>query len=65
MAYELDHEADRYCPVYKRIIDADLCYDSLMCLNRTFRISSTKELAELKDIDAARKVCAECPYSEL
>jgi len=65
MAYELDHEADRYCPVYERIIDADLCYDSLMCLNRTFKISSTKELAEVKDIHAARKVCAECPYSEL
>lgn len=62
---ELDYEADHYCPVYKREICADLCYDSLMCLNRHFKISSTRELNEVKDIEEARKVCASCPYSEL
>ena len=62
---ELDYEVDHYCPAYGKIICADLCYDSLMCLNRHFKISSTKELAEIKDIEAARKICAECPYREL
>ena len=62
---KLDYEADHYCPAYGRIISADLCYDSLMCLNHCFKISSTKELAEIQDIDAARKKCAECPYSDL
>lgn len=61
----LDYEEDHYCPVYGRIIASDLCYDSLMCLNRSFKLSSTKELREVKDIEKARKVCAECPYSEL
>lgn len=65
MAYDLDYEADHHCPVYGRVISADLCYDSLMCLNRSFKVSSTKELAEVKDIEEARKICAKCPYSEL
>ena len=61
----LDYESDHYCPAYKRIIAADLCYDSLMCLNRSFKISSTPELAEIEDIESARKTCAGCPYSKL
>lgn len=61
----LDYEADHYCPVYGRTITSDLCYDSLMCLNRSFKVSSTKELKEVEDIENARKICAECPYSEL
>ena len=61
----LDYNADHYCPVYKRVISADLCYDSLCCLSGEFRIESTKELLEIKDIETARRVCAECPYSDL
>lgn len=61
----LDYESDHYCPVYKRTISADLCYDSLCCLNRMFKVSSTEELLEINDIDTARKVCGECPYSDL
>ena len=62
---ELDYESDHYCPAYGKIISADLCYDSLMCLNRSFKISSTPELSEIQDIEAARKKCAKCPYSDL
>lgn len=66
MAYEeLDYEADHYCPVYDRVIDTDLCYDSLCCLSGEFKISSTPELSEVKDIEAARQVCKGCKYSEL
>lgn len=61
----LDYEADHYCPVYKRVITADLCYDSLMCLNECFKTSSTKELREIKDIESAREACRICKYSEL
>ena len=56
MAYDLDYEADHYCPAYKKVICADLCYDSMMCLNRFFKVSSTKELEEIKDIEAARVI---------
>lgn len=65
MAYDLDYEADHYCPVYDRVIDADLCYDSLCCLSGEFKVSSTPELSEVKDIEAARQVCKACQYSEL
>lgn len=61
----LNYEEDHYCPVYEEVISADLCYDSLMCLNHSFRIESTKELDKVKDVEKARKICAECPYSEL
>lgn len=61
----LDYNADHFCPVYRRVISADLCYDSLCCLSGEFRIESTKELLEIKDIETARRVCAECPYSDL
>ena len=47
----LDYEADHYCPAYEKVICADLCYDSLCCLTGMFKISSTKELAEIADIE--------------
>ena len=30
-----------------------------------FKISSTKELSEIKDIEKAREICKACPYSDL
>lgn len=65
MAYDLDYESDHHCPVYGRTIDIDLCYESLMALSRAVKVSSVPELGEIKDIEAARKTCAKCPYSEL
>lgn len=65
MAYDLDYEAEHYCPVYKRVIDPDLCYDSLCCLGRQFKIESTPELSEIADIEHARVSCKDCPYSKL
>ncbi len=61
----LDYDADHYCPVYEKTIDCDLCYDSLNCLSGMYKMSSTKELAQVRDIDHARKVCRECKYSDL
>ena len=40
---ELDFENPHYCPVYDKVIDIDLCYETLMCLNCFFKIS-TKNL---------------------
>lgn len=65
MTNELDYESDHCCPVYGKVIDADLCYDSMMCLNKSFKISSTKELSVIEDIEKARKVCGECKYAGL
>ena len=65
MSQELDYENLHYCPVYKRTIDIDLCYESLMCLNRCFSVSSVVELTRLTNIEETRQICAACPYSEL
>ena len=59
----LNYDEDHYCPVYGRVISADLCYDSFMCLNRCFKVASTKELSEIEDIEVARRICAKCQYS--
>lgn len=61
----LDYESEHFCPVYNEIIDPDLCYDSLMCLCGMFKVSSTKELTTVADIETARKICRACPYSNL
>lgn len=61
----LDYNSGHYCPAYGRIISSDLCYDSLCCLTGMFKISSTKELSEIKDIEKAKEVCRKCPYSDL
>lgn len=61
----LNHEAEHYCPVYMRVIDPDLCYDSLMCLLGFFKVSSTRELQEVKNIELARRLCEDCSYSNL
>ena len=61
----LDYSADHFCPVYGKVISSDLCYDSLCCLAGQFRVDSTKELSEIKDIEEARTKCAKCPYSDL
>ena len=60
----LDYSIDHYCPVYQKEITPDLCYDSMCCLSSFFKISSTKELDEVKDIESARALCKECPYND-
>ena len=61
----LDYRNNHYCPAYKKTISANLCYDSLMCLTGMFKISSTKELEEIDNIEEAKNICRECPYSNL
>lgn len=61
----LDYDADHYCPVYKKEIDCDLCYESLMALNRSFKVESVSELQQISDIAEARSTCRACIYSDL
>lgn len=65
MENELDYINPHYCPIYERTISADLCYDSLVCLNDMFKIESVKELTEINDIKKAKQICRNCPYSVL
>ena len=61
----LDYDGDHFCPVYGETISADLCYDSLCCLSGLFKVESTKELAQIVDIEKAREICQACEYSDL
>jgi hypothetical protein len=62
---ELDYEADHYCLVFRKAICSDLCFESIMALSRSVKVESVPELKEIKDIEKARKICAECPYSDM
>jgi len=61
----LDYEADHYCRVYRKVIDSDLCYESLMALGKMFKTDSVPELKAVEDIEAARSICVGCVYSDL
>ena len=61
----LDYNADRFCPAYKKVITADLCYDSLFALNKFVTLASVRELSEIDDIESARESCRSCRYSDL
>ena len=53
------------CPVYGKVIDEDLCYETIMCMRKMFKTSSLKELDDVEDIEKARQQCQECAYSKL
>lgn len=61
----LDYDAAHYCRVYQKVIDCDLCYESLMALGKVFKTDSVPELKDVKDIEEARRICAGCVYSDL
>ena len=61
---EINYDKEHYCPVYGKVVHPDLCYDSMMCLHRFFKVSSVEELSRVKDIEAAREKCQMCKYSE-
>ncbi len=60
-----EYTADRYCPVFQRIIDCDWCYECVLGLSRMIHFSAVRELDEIQNIDEARLICAECKYSDL
>lgn len=65
MLADEEYTADRYCPVFKRVIDCDWCYESVLGLSRDIRVDAVPELSEITDIENARKICDKCKYSDL
>lgn len=65
----IDYEADRLCPVLNEVISSDFCYEYIMVLNKSFKLSSVPELAEILErenrVEEARQICRDCPYSDL
>lgn len=66
MASKLTPYDDRMCPIYERVIDGELCYETALCMQGQFKLSSVPESKDIKfDVDKARKICVDCPYSDM
>lgn len=55
---------DRHCPIANTEIDSEVCYEIVMCLTSGFKPSSVPEV-DFKDDEATKKICNNCPYSDL
>lgn len=55
---------DRFCPLVRREISADTCYEIVMCFTSGFNIASVPEVSIEKNPDTKR-ICDNCPYSDL
>ena len=66
MASNLTPYDDRKCPIYDKIIDGELCYETAMCMQGMFKLSSVPEANEIVlDEKTARETCNHCPYSDM
>lgn len=65
MLKDEEYTADRYCPVFKRTIDCDWCYESVLGLSGAIKTDAVRELDEIADIEDARSICNNCKYSNL
>ena len=66
MANNLTPNDDRSCPIYDKIIDGELCYETAMCMQGFFKISSVPESNEIIfDLEQARSICNKCPYADM
>ena len=66
MADNLTPYDDRKCPIYDKIIDGELCYETAMCMQGFFHISSVPESREIiLDIEKAKEICNACKYADM
>ena len=66
MPSKLTPEDERVCPVYGKVIDGELCYETAMCMQGFFKATSVPELNNIKvDLSEAKKICTNCPYSDM
>lgn len=55
---------DRYCPIAKKKIDSEVCYEMVMCLSGCFKTSSVREV-DFNNDERTRSICDSCQYSNL
>lgn len=66
MASNLTPYEDRECPIYGKVIDGELCYETAMCMQGFFKISSVPESKDITiNLDEARKICVGCPHGDM
>lgn len=65
MASNLTPNEDRKCPIYDGVISGEVCYETAMCMQGFFKLSSVPEAKDIKLVlDEARKICVNCPYGD-
>ncbi len=66
MASKLTPYDDRTCPIYGKVIDGELCYETALCMKGCFKTSSVQEIDSIEiPIETAREICKECEYSDM
>ena len=66
MASDTTPYDDRYCPIYNKTIDGELCYETAMCMQRLFKLSSVPETKTITmPIEKSRAICVNCKYSDM
>lgn len=66
MANELTPYDDRECPIYGKVIDGELCYETAMCMLGQFKLASVPETEDIiLETELARRTCKACPYSDM
>ncbi len=66
MKNSITPQNDRKCPIYKKTIDGELCYETAMCMQGLFRLSSVPEAVDIKmQCDEARQICKNCRFSNM
>ena len=66
MINSITPQNDRRCPIYKKTIDGELCYETAMCMQGLFRLSSVPEAVDIKmQCDEARQICKNCRFSNM
>lgn len=66
MASELTPYDDRYCPIYGKVIDGEICYETALCMQGLFKLSSVPESKDIiLEEEQARQTCLACPHSDM
>lgn len=55
---------DRFCPLCNKEIDAEVCYEVVMCFWGGLKISSVPEV-KIEKNEENKEICDKCPYSDL
>ena len=55
---------EMYCPLVKRVIGSETCYETVMAVDGLFKLSTVPEMG-ITDREAAKKICDKCPYSDI
>lgn len=66
MASGLTPADDRYCPIYGKVIGGEICYETALCMQGMFKLSSVPEAKDIIfEVEQARQICLACPHSDM